>query len=203
MASPLTINIASSCGLKIDYNVNVCEYEYTIRDISKKDFKFLDDGMMFQNIWKGRISPIADVTVPRYFLSTAIQHSKKFAYLYPPPGLAHHLDWASYENDNEEDRGNDNAKKRWALAQFAMLGAFVYFDDKMKVLDINALSISKADCKLNFVGPFRVNENFTNSLKKAKRNGILSLDIFREAGYSELVSYIYVFYLVVVVLYEE
>ena len=77
-----------------------------------------------------------------------------------------------------EEKCND-----FALAYFAMLGGFVYFDDKNEIAVVNALSLVRTSSELNLIGPFSVPKSVCEDMHAMKRSQLLPMDVFHEIGF--------------------
>ena len=104
MANPLLIYPIIDCKLQIENNGDKssgsekrAKEEYTLTNLDQ--FTLRDSSSAPETI-KGFLSPKYDINLPRYAKKNAgiPNDAKRYAYLYPPDGLAELLDWEHYSN---------------------------------------------------------------------------------------------------------
>lgn len=133
----------------------------------------------------GIMSPSSVVTVPPYAkkMIGISQDAEYFAYLHPPTFLADYLAKIGFLKGLL-----DTEDVRVQIANFAMFGAFVYFDDEMESVGISILSTLKTNFKLPLRGPFPTSEIAMKEVQDRGRFHTESLESHHEMGVHEIVS---------------
>ncbi len=97
--------------------------------------------------------------------------------------------------DSEDDMRELMEYQRLAVASFSICGGYVFFDQNMKFLQVNANVLVKTEHKLVFEGPFKTPRAALNDLRAMRRENPCSLEIYIEAGMCALVREQIHFYL--------
>ncbi len=176
--NPETLYIAPDCGLRIKLRQNEdskefgCEYKV----LNVHDFPLLNTYPKQEEI-KGWLSPRRAVTLPEEEREEAgiPQEAKSFTYLYPPRGLAEYIDW--------KKKISSKTSNKSALRYIATFGGYVYFDEKAKVICVNAISFIESKYKLNFEGPFEASKSSYRKMSGLNLYQDLYIDCFREASF--------------------
>ena len=149
--------------------------------VSEENIGEEDDGIIH-----GIMSPTDDVTLPPFSRETAgiSKQATKFAFLHPPPSLASHL----AEIGLGRCTTNDQEDFRLQLCMFSVFGAFVYFDERMEIVGMNALTSIETDYTLTLAGPYEASKNAVKELQDLKRCGMIPLESYQESGFCKMVS---------------
>ena len=134
-------------------------------------------------IIQGIMSPTHDLTLPPFTREKAgiSKDASTFAFIHPPPYLAVYL--------SEIGLGLDVEDVKRQLCIFSIFGAFIYFDDKMKIVGINILCPFKTDYELKLDGPYLTSDPALREVTKLKRFSLTPLEVYHEAGVGEKVSF--------------
>jgi len=210
MASPVQLCVIPNCGLDIEIvdgaferlsNINDKStlWKYRVKGVNQ--FLYDDSQSTPESYHDGFLSPTYDITLPKAIKKKAgiPEEACRYAYMYPPSDLAEKINWQAVDELANADEFEDNldinnslndAKANivhyWAVPYTAILGAFVYFDNKNKIMQVNALSNkrTKTDNTLKLSGPFHPRDTVCKELKTLKRVVVCKLDAFHESGYS-------------------
>lgn len=138
----------------------------------------------------------SSITLPKRVRELAGIPSKstRYSYMHPPIGLASSIDWGNPFKAVFDDHpvlsqtfgGGTNlsaADNQNSIKYLLCLGGFVYFDEKMDIISINALSLEKTDYSLKLSGPWNANSSAINDLKKTGRMVTIPLQVFHEVGF--------------------
>lgn len=201
-------NLGSLCS-SMDPNDIVQGFSYKLTKMTQFDLK---DGSDISKISMGLMSPTSQITLPPIRRMKAGIHSKatKYAYLHPPEGLANDIQWSEYTQDTnlalyvgDSEYFDDNPEGdtpipsvadskqfdlnqtefSWAIPLFAVLGAFVYLDDDLKVLAVNVITLRKTKFALNMTGPFQTPDTLVRAMNDSKRVDLCPLDAFHENSF--------------------
>lgn len=71
-------------------------------------------------------------------------------------------------------------------AHAMLFGAFVYFDDNMQVIQVNALTVQETDYSINFTGPWELADSAIERMTELGRMQTFQLKAFQEGGFVEL-----------------
>lgn len=93
------------------------------------------------------------------------------------------------EYDGSYDGAYDSttySQKINGLAHAMLFGAFVYFDDNMQVIQVNALTVQETDYSINFTGPWELADSAIERMTELDRMQTFQLKAFQEGGFVEL-----------------
>ena len=201
MSSPITFYLAPKCELELSVGDEDGGYEFSdkptvFRIIKPDNFLHFDESRTNANYIKttqfgGLLSPSSLITLPKKIRERAgiPREAKYFAYMHAPRELSYLVDWGKmpravdFDGDPQEfvDLPIYKEMGKW----FAMLlGAFVYFDKKMVICSVNALSLTRTPYELKMSGPWSVSPKVVSILDKSGRIESLIPDVFHEAGFS-------------------
>ena len=198
-------SFASNLGTlrsSMDPNDIVQGFSYKLTNMKQFNLK---DGSDITKISRGLMSPTSELTLPPIRRMKAGIHSKatKYAYLHPPEGLANDIQWSDHTqdtmnvvdleffNDNPESPSVADSKQfdlnqtefSWAIPLFAVLGAFVYLDDDLKVLAVNVITLQETKFALSMSGPFKTPDTLVRAMNDSKRVDLCPLDAFHENSF--------------------
>ena len=212
MASPMMLYVVPKCELEIDVRNAKRAYlynpqspvKYTISKTRYFAFKSENEHRHMES-FDGMLSPSCKVTLPRKIKERAgvPADAERFAYMYPPNKLAGLIDWdrqREYQVPSRESfHDNNNVRvtstvvagdpdekaerdRQTGRAHAMILGAFVYFDEDMNILRINALCLKPMTNQLRLSGPWAMTNECCESMRLLGRLQHLSTDVFQEAG---------------------
>jgi hypothetical protein len=236
MASPIAFHIIADGRLNFLFDKKEYKNHPTSKDLTYElDEKTTEAISRFsgntgdgEDCWEGHMSSISDLSLPSKEKEKAgiKKDAEKYAFMYPPKGLAKVFDWGKVSRPQSQEEMNrivqqrppsrkmDTAKNilccgllegnsavspdqtadpdviEWTLACFSVLGAFVYFDNKLDVVCVNVLSLSErgANSKINLTGPFKTPPEKAKQLKQLNWFGLIPLVQYHEGGYVAKVS---------------
>ncbi|GFH48555.1 hypothetical protein CTEN210_05031 [Chaetoceros tenuissimus] len=93
------------------------------------------------------------------------------------------------EYDGAYDGAYDSttySQKINGMAHACLFGAFVYFDDNMKVIQVNALTVQETDYSINFTGPWELADSAMERMTELGRMQTFQMKAFQEGGFVEL-----------------
>jgi len=202
MSKPIRLYIIPSCGLKITFEKEVpntigrdpINYRISLEDLpievpedKRRDLLHTKDR---DDLVSGCMGPISNVSLPPKMMEKSGIHkdARYYAYMYPIAQVAQKLNWKSKtldQNCNDLEKGEPCTGKEnaWAKAYCFMLGAYVYFDQEKKVIQVNALSLKETNYHLQLAGPFKPPKEAVDGLRELDRVHPMTLEIFQECSY--------------------
>jgi ankyrin repeat protein len=180
---PETFYLAPKCGLEIKPNFDASEHSQDFG--SEYEVLNINDLPLISNpeVSKGWLSPLGNLTLPlkvRRALGIPAE-AKKFCFVYPPRGLADHIDWG---NVSAKGLQKNQSSHKWAMPYVASFGAFAYFDEKSRILSVNAITLVKTPYEIKVEGPFLATDDAYEEMNNLNRYQALYLDVFREVNYT-------------------
>ena len=171
MSKPIRLYIIPSCGLEITfdnevpnafgrdpvkYSIDVEDLPFEVTTAQWQELKNTKNGL------SGYMGPVSDVTLPPKVMEKSGIHenARYYAYMYPIAQIAQKVNWTSKtlaQNCNDLKKGErcTGFENAWAKAYCFMVGAYVYFDENKKVIQVNAVSLKDTIYHLQLAGPFK------------------------------------------------
>lgn len=75
------------------------------------------------------------------------------------------------------------SRNAWAAPFLSIYGAFVYFDDDLRILEVNVITLRETDFHLNLNGPYRTPTSVINEVSELNRMEVYPLDAAHENSY--------------------
>jgi len=132
----------------------------------------------------GGCAPLSAVTLPSAVRRMAGIPSDAcyYTFIHPPPDLARDIDWSKFDMATIDKDDELAIKRYWAVPLIAMLGGYVYLDEDMKIVSVNALSLSQTPYDLKLSGPFAACDIPKKDMCAAKRVHPITMEYFHEVG---------------------
>jgi len=193
----------------ISHPIGSRTYTYTLTDV-RSQFH-LKEGVEHPKVLQGIMSAMSNITlppVPRREAGILNKKATQFAYIHPPVGFAAQIevgpeydhgddDDLSHEKEESFEDDNYNTDKKdhydlsqtdyalntWALPCFAINGGFVYFDDDLNILAVNAITLQKTKYALRLSGPFKAPTAAIDAMTEKNRIQVMALDALHEISF--------------------
>ena len=183
--NPETLFIAPDCGLQLQLNIASAHGKEFGLDYKVGNIHEFPLSSQPKEI-RGWLSPMHELTLPpEEKLEAGIpEDAKQYSYVYPPKNLADHIDWDKVAAKASSVVENDDSDYSWAMPFVSSFGAYAYFDENLKLLRVNAISLQKTRYRLNFEGPFVAHDSSYEEVYDLNRYQSLYVDSFREVGFA-------------------
>lgn len=131
----------------------------------------------------GGCAPFSTVTLPSAVRRMAgiPPDACYYTFIHPPPDLARDIDWSKFDMASI-DKDDVRVKRYWAVPLIALLGGYVYLDEDLKIVSVNALSLSQTPYDLKLSGPFAPLDIAKREICAAKRAHPITMEYFHEVG---------------------
>lgn len=189
--TPTTLFVAPDCGLQLALNLNVSHsqefgMDYRIKNIH--DFPLTSKPKTVRG-WMSPMHDLSELPGDQKSNVAVPEEAMFFAYVYPPKHLADHIDWEKVEakiislRNNEGPKGATDDDYTWAMPFSAIFGAFAYYDESFKLIQVNVITPNETKYRIPFGGPFLTLDIY-EEIHDLNRYQPLYFDALREVGYN-------------------